>query len=485
MWMARNSIRQRFSLTVSGLMLIAVFCMINAPAYAIIGPQLITVDTTNDTADANPSDRVCNDGTGACSLRAAVQTASYLSGLITIQLPGGTFELTITGAGEQFGATGDLDVIVPSQSTISISGSTSATSPTIIQGASGWDDRIFEVANGSVSFSNLIIRGGNVADIGGGIKASNTSSVYLSNCQISNNSSTGNGGGIAASGPVFSMDNCRIDNNASGANGGGIYALAVNTTIRSSTFDNNSATNGAGVHADSATGLVDIVNSTLSGNIAQQNGGGLFAMRNVSLYSVTIADNMAAASGTIGYGGGIYLFSSTSIRNSIVSGNHASYFVLTNVDSPDCYSPDPTTSFLGSQGYNLIGDMTRCAMDAIAGDQLGTGTTPIDAKLGALQNNGGVTPTHALLAGSPAIDAGNPNGCVDQTAIALTEDQRGNIRVVDGDGDGAAVCDIGSVEVATIVSGDSGSDGGGGSLDWMLLLILTLYFSMAWQRETE
>jgi hypothetical protein len=159
--------------------------------------------------------------------------------------------------------------------------------------------------------------------------------------------------------------------------------------------------------------------------------------------------------------------------------------VLTNVDSPDCYSPDPTTIFLGSQGYNLIGDMTRCAVDTIVGEQLGTGTTPIDAKLGALQNNGGVTPTHALLAGSPAIDAGNPNGCVDQTAIAMTEDQRGDTRVVDGDGDGAAVCDIGSVEVSTIVSGDSGSGGGGGSLDWMLLLILTLYFPLAWQRAAE
>ena len=66
--------------------------------------------------------------------------------------------------------------------------------------------------------------------------------------------------------------------------------------------------------------------------------------------------------------------------------------------------------------------------------------------LGPLKNNGGPTQTHALVAGSPAIDAGNPNGCRDNSGALLQTDQRGFPRNVDGNGDGTARCDIGAVE---------------------------------------
>jgi hypothetical protein len=63
----------------------------------------------------------------------------------------------------------------------------------------------------------------------------------------------------------------------------------------------------------------------------------------------------------------------------------------------------------------------------------------VDAKLGALSDNGGPTQTHALLPGSPAIDHGDNAGCPDR-------DQRGYARPADGDGDTTAVCDIGAFE---------------------------------------
>jgi hypothetical protein len=72
-----------------------------------------------------------------------------------------------------------------------------------------------------------------------------------------------------------------------------------------------------------------------------------------------------------------------------------------------------------------------------------------DPLLGPLQNNGGPTQTHALLARSPAIDAGNPSGCRDQFGAALTTDQRGFPRFVDGNNDGAVRCDIGAFELFT------------------------------------
>jgi hypothetical protein len=77
----------------------------------------------------------------------------------------------------------------------------------------------------------------------------------------------------------------------------------------------------------------------------------------------------------------------------------------------------------------------------------------VDPKLGPLKNNGGFSQTHALLAGSPAIDAANASHCV-------AADQRGRYRPIDGNFDGVANCDIGAFEVQTAreISGASGSD---------------------------
>ena len=81
-----------------------------------------------------------------------------------------------------------------------------------------------------------------------------------------------------------------------------------------------------------------------------------------------------------------------------------------------------------------------------------------------LKNNGGPTQTHALVAGSPAIDAGNPGGCRDNSGALLQTDQRGFPRNVDGNSDGTARCDIGAVEFgagsATLMDfdGDGRSD---------------------------
>lgn len=69
-----------------------------------------------------------------------------------------------------------------------------------------------------------------------------------------------------------------------------------------------------------------------------------------------------------------------------------------------------------------------------------------DPQLGPLADNGGPTQTHALPAGSPAIDAGNAGGCRDSLGALLTADQRGFARTVDGDADGTAICDIGAYE---------------------------------------
>jgi hypothetical protein len=87
--------------------------------------------------------------------------------------------------------------------------------------------------------------------------------------------------------------------------------------------------------------------------------------------------------------------------------------------------------------------------------------------LGPLQDNGGPTPTHALLRGSPAMDRIPVSTCtVDHDAdpstpeVALTQDQRGGTRPREGDGTSPSGCDVGAYEVTACADGrDNDADG--------------------------
>ena len=72
--------------------------------------------------------------------------------------------------------------------------------------------------------------------------------------------------------------------------------------------------------------------------------------------------------------------------------------------------------------------------------------TNVDPLLGPLANNGGPTSTHALLGGSPAIDAGNPSD-VGGAFSCFPFDQRGMPRPADGDGNEVPICDMGAFEL--------------------------------------
>ena len=175
----------------------------------------------------------------------------------------------------------------------------------------------------------------------------------------------------------------------------------------------------------------------------------------MNLTNSTVSGNAAGVNGGLGDGGGIFAArgSSSTPPSSRIS-PRARRRRPPGWDQPTPSASrtrsSPTTSSVSasartcrgafvSEGNNLIGVVDGGTGFGAAGDQLGTLDDPLDPMLGALANNGGPTQTHALLAGSPAIDRGNNTG-------APATDQRGVARPRDGDGNGSLVVDIGAFE---------------------------------------
>lgn len=347
----------------------------------------------------------------------------------------------------------------------------------------GGTARPFTIRSGAtVSFSDITIGDGFAGDglPGGGIYNGGTLTLTrcrVTGCRAGRGADTasaaasgllatdgGHGGGIYSEGPL-TMSDCSIDNNAAGdggagvtqfaipgspgrgGNGGGIFSSSSLFINRCTLAGNTAGAGGQGGNALSIQGLnmpaqaggaggsggglwfagqgrARIELSTLSGNACGAGGvggsggpavpaghtgeGGAIAqvVGSVTLISSTVANNRS----TEGCGG---VFSTTSIEltSTLLAGNQGS------AENPDVLGP------VISHGNNLVGiygaqtDLTNGQLN----DQIGSSGTPIAPRLGPLRNNGGITRTHALLPGSPALDAGADTG--------LGSDQRGRTRV--------------------------------------------------------
>ena len=171
-----------------------------------------TVDSTTDTVDAGPGDGVCDDGSGSCTLRAAVMEANALAGADTITMPAGTYTLTIPGESEDAAATGDLDIT----DSLTINGA--GAHVTTINGVG--IDRVLHILSGTLEISGTsIVNGSAPSGEGGGIRSNGT--LILSNSTVSNNTTNGLGGGISNNG-TLTLTNSTVSSNTSGL-GGGIY----------------------------------------------------------------------------------------------------------------------------------------------------------------------------------------------------------------------------------------------------------------------
>ena len=235
---------------------------------------------------------------------------------------------------------------------------------------------------------------------------------------------------------TLTVNNSIIENNG-GLHGWGVYCEGGQVNITGSTIRGNGGETGGGISASSLC-PVNVSNSTITANdegirnsgtmtlqnvtISDHDGRGVWNRTggNVTLQNVTITGNSLGLGNDPG--------STLNFTNTLVANSYYTYY-------QDCVN----NGTIGINNHNLIEDGTCGA--ALSGDPL----------LGPLQINGGNTETHALLAGSLAIDAGDNNACP-------AADQRGYRRPADGDGNGSAVCDIGAFELSYSLMVNSSAD---------------------------
>jgi len=378
-----------------------------------------TVNLTTDQHDASTADGVCDidlvTAGEQCSLRAAVEQANNLGGndRVLFNLPANsTITLTTANGGE---------IPINNSGTLEIAGS-GADNLTIDGGAG--TNRIFHTNQATVNIIGLTLTGGNKSAFG-----------------------VNSGGAILVEGGALTLDRVHVTGNTAHSGGGGIDFQLGTHRIINSTFSNNTTIfQGGGFFVSFGTTLT-VVNSTISGNTAGMGGGGFNSQGTVTLRNVTIINNSSRVGGGIGQSGVL------NMGNTIVAGNTAAVDLGTDV-SPDIYSSPGKT--IVSAGGNLIGNNSNVETAFPAGnpntnnDIVGTSVSPINPQLGSLADNGGTTPTHALLAGSPAIDAGLNAWAVDplnNTTLAFDQRGTGYMRIVDGDNNGSSIVDIGAFEV--------------------------------------
>ena len=431
----------------------ALFALLSFVAAGEARAAVFLVDRSDDSQVASAcADAVADD----CSLRGAVIAANADPALDVIQLPAGSYPLDLAG-NDDAAAGGDLDVT----SEIELEGAGAET--TFVDGSAldFGGQAIFEVrAGGVLRARGVTLREGQTSCVrvtrtGDSAGVLSLEDAVLVDCTgapgygIDNNQEgelalarvrieRGGRGGIRTSG-VAVLEDAWLADNGGGEDAGIFVNQDGLLVLRDSTI---SGSRGAGLDVRSGARAV-LVNTTISDS-SSGNRAGVYVVdsgSSVALYNSTVAGNRGSATGGLQVQTG----TSATLRNTLLADN-----LRSGSQPSDCQGT------LASEGYNLIEAQGGSAPCTIDGDATGV-VTGADPGLGALGANGGPTPTHALGAGSAAIDAGDPAGCdadddgdAGTAEVVLTTDQRGSPRPVDGEPDGVARCDLGAFEFAPL-----------------------------------
>ncbi len=270
----------------------------------------------------------------------------------------------------------------------------------------------------SAQGSQLTIRHSEISGHEGGfagLKVFNET-LTIDNSQFLANDSVGNGGAILLRGTSSAtITDSFFWRNTADQNGGAIYVEdGASATIGESLFELNEATQEGGAITSEIDTQVTVGNTTFSSNTAGTFGGGMTAAGTVTIESSTFSGNSAGVQGAAIF----YTVGTTNVKNNLISGSCSAILGTVNSLGGNVESPGDSCFFVQASDTTSVTDMNLA--------------------LGPLQDNGGPTDTHALMAGSTAIDAG-VGGCP-------LWDQRVYLRI-----DGA--CDSGAFEEGALAGG--------------------------------
>ena len=259
---------------------------------------------------------------------------------------------------------------------------------------------------GSATIRNSTIEKNSADFFGGGINNSD-STLLLIDSSVSANAVDFEGGGIYGSGEII---NSSIAQNSAYEYGGG---LSGDFVISNSVITQNTAQFGGGF-----LGGGTLTNSLVAGNTAKLNGGGIRGA-DLKITNSTISGNKLDSN--FFSGAGLESQGVVELENSIISGS---------VGGDDVFVSDAGELLVN--GANIIEDSSF----------VGVSVLNVDPLLGEIADNGGSLPSQFPLPGSPAIDTG------DNSLVIPNVDQRGEgfDRIVDGNGDGASIVDLGAIE---------------------------------------
>lgn len=453
------------------------------PSRAFLSPFILTTTLAAPLAEAatlvvsNTQDLFRPACTDDCSLREAIYQANLSPGADRIELLPGTYTLSLADPGwnpdeepdpdEDVGVRGDLDI----SGELTIVGDRYTS--TFIQGVS---DRLIEVLPGArFNLRNLSLRGGRADTYGGAMR--NDGEAVIAFVGFYDNRATpgiqGKGGAIANFGDLNLSFSLFRDNNSNGdegfsGQGGAIYNLGT-LFVRDSHFQGNSVTDNDVDYAHGGAlyneGLADVARSSFVGNLAGQyagGGGGAAIVNNqrgvLQLVNSTVSGNFGTdtngviANGLSGFspsgaeaqmllshvtlagneGLGLSNLGSLTLRNSIIVGNRLNQVPM------NCSSQGVSYRALGL----MVGsDVSTCPQSNVTVEDeqvfsevlyAGLSTTRVD------NGNGPGTQYYALRKGSPAVDTG--------LGSCTSHDQRGAPRPRDGDRNGTSICDLGAYE---------------------------------------
>lgn len=322
---------------------------------------------------------------------------------------------------------------------------------------------LYETA-GTVTIRNSVISNNVAYYAGGALYASNNPDrgvlfLNVSNVEISGNTAGDDGGGLYLEQTITTISNSTIHGNVSGDNGGGIEVEQGSLTIIDSTISGNEGVTGGGIYAEQLYADLEIFNSTISGNRATSDsepylyngntfvsggGGGIYLANGagaVLIQSTVTANSSDALTNAVGgiqsVQGRLEPLSTSgssarrqsnerkenrSIETSLSPSAAGDLTLIGSIvagnDGADIGIWDGSAPVTNAE-YSVLGAI-QTGVTLVDGGGTQVGVT--DPKLGLLADNGGATKTHALLAGSPAINAGpNPVPVFDGNEF----DQRG------------------------------------------------------------